>query len=98
MWQTIKREELYEEVWSTPLTQPCAKYGLSDNGLRKVCKRLNVPMPLRGHCDAGRQGRRWEAAADERRGGVRLTPCAGTERGDSRTASDASGLRVADGL
>jgi len=42
MWRTIKREELYEEVWSTPL---CAKYGLSDNGLRKVCKRLNVPVP-----------------------------------------------------
>ena len=31
MWQTIKREELYAEVWSTPL---CSKYGLSDNGLR----------------------------------------------------------------
>jgi hypothetical protein len=49
MWQTIKREELYEEVWSTPLTQLGAKYGLSDNGLRKVCKRLNVPIPWRGY-------------------------------------------------
>jgi hypothetical protein len=49
MWQTIKREELYEEVWSVPLTQLCAKYGLSDNGLRKVCKRLNVPFPWRGY-------------------------------------------------
>jgi|OpeIllAssembly_1097287.scaffolds.fasta_scaffold03625_4 hypothetical protein len=47
MWQTIKREELYEEVWSMPLTQLCAKYGLSDNGLRKVCKRLNVPFSWR---------------------------------------------------
>ena len=55
MWQTIKREELYEEVWSTPLTQLCAKYGLSDNGLRKVCKRLNVPIPWRGYCDAARR-------------------------------------------
>jgi hypothetical protein len=42
MWQTIKREELYGEVWSTLL---CAKYGLSDSGLRKVCKRLNVRIP-----------------------------------------------------
>jgi len=49
MWQTIKREELYEEVWSTPLTQLGAKYGLSENGLRKVCKRLNVPIPWRGY-------------------------------------------------
>jgi len=48
VWQTIKREELYEEVWSIPLTQLCAKYGLSDNGLRKVCKRLNVPIPEGG--------------------------------------------------
>jgi len=43
MWQTIKREELYEEVWSTPLTKLSQKYGLSDNGLRKVCKRLDMP-------------------------------------------------------
>ena len=53
MWQTIKREELYEEVWSAPLTQLGAKYGLSDNGLRKVCKRLNVPFP------EGGAGRGW---------------------------------------
>jgi len=35
MWHTIKREELYEELWS--------EYGLSDNGLGKVCERLDVP-------------------------------------------------------
>ena len=39
----------YQEVWSTPLTQLCAKYGLSDNGLRKICRRLNVPVPPRGY-------------------------------------------------
>jgi hypothetical protein len=49
MWQTIKREELYEQVWSIPLSQLCERYGLSDNGLRKVCKRLNVPIPWRGY-------------------------------------------------
>ena len=49
MWQTIKREELYEEVWSVPIVQLAEKYGLSDNGLRKVCKRLNVPIPWRGY-------------------------------------------------
>ena len=61
MWQTIKREELYEEVWATPLTQLCAKYGLSDNGLRKFCKRLNVPVPQRGYwakVDAGHKPRK----------------------------------------
>jgi hypothetical protein len=55
MWQTIKREELYEEVWSAPLTQLCARYGLSDNGLRKVCKRLNVPVPGGGERSSLRQ-------------------------------------------
>ena len=44
VWQTIKREELYEEVWATPLTQLGAKHGLSDNGLRKICRRMNVPV------------------------------------------------------
>lgn len=49
MWQTVRREELYGQVWSMPLSQLCEKYGLSDNGLRKVCKRLNVPVPARGY-------------------------------------------------
>ena len=49
MWQTIKREELYEQVWSVPIVKLAAQYGLSDNGLRKVCRRLNVPMPQRGY-------------------------------------------------
>jgi hypothetical protein len=49
MWQTVMREQLYEQVWSVPLTQLCERYGLSDNGLRKVCKRLNVPVPARGY-------------------------------------------------
>ncbi len=48
MWQTIKREELYEEVWSVPIVRLAEKYGLSDNGLRKVCKRLDVPVPEGG--------------------------------------------------
>jgi hypothetical protein len=45
----VTREALYEEVWSVPLWTLCEKYGLSDNGLRKVCKRLNVPVPSRGY-------------------------------------------------
>jgi hypothetical protein len=44
----FKRESLYEEFWQTPITQLAAKYGLSDNGLRKICAALNVPLPQRG--------------------------------------------------
>ena len=48
MWQRVTREQLYEQVWSVPIWTLCEQYGLSDNGLRRVCKRLNVPVPERG--------------------------------------------------
>lgn len=47
MWQTMTREQLYEQVWSVPIWTLCEQYGLSDNGLRKICRRLNVPVPAR---------------------------------------------------
>lgn len=40
---------LYEEVWTTPLTKLAARYGLSDVGLRKVCKAMDIPLPGVGH-------------------------------------------------
>jgi hypothetical protein len=45
----IEREQLYRDVWSQSLTKLAPKYHLSDNGLRKVCKALNVPLPQQGH-------------------------------------------------
>jgi len=45
----VKREQLYEEVWSTPLIKLAEKYGVSDVALAKVCRRLNVPVPGRGY-------------------------------------------------
>ena len=32
-----------------PLTKLSKKYNLSDNGLRKVCKALSIPLPPKGH-------------------------------------------------
>jgi hypothetical protein len=46
---TFERDLLYQEVWATPLTKLAKKYGLSDNGIRKVCKALDIPLPERGH-------------------------------------------------
>lgn len=43
------RVKLYEEVWITPLTKLGEKYGLSDNGLRKICKAMQIPLPTVGH-------------------------------------------------
>lgn len=49
MAYTFTREALYEEVWSTPLTTLGPRYNLSDNGLRKICRAMNIPLPPAGH-------------------------------------------------
>jgi hypothetical protein len=45
----ITREKLYEEVWAEPMTKVAARYNVSSSFLARVCKRLNVPRPERGH-------------------------------------------------
>lgn len=45
---TFSREQLYERVWQTPMTRLAVEFGLSDNGLRKICKKLDVPCPPAG--------------------------------------------------
>jgi len=46
---TLSREELYAQVWATPISRLAAQYGVSGNGLAKICGRLHVPYPPRGH-------------------------------------------------
>jgi len=43
------RAELYDLVWSEPLSRLARKYNISDNGLRKICKKHNIPLPVMGH-------------------------------------------------
>ena len=43
------REELYNLVWSKPFTSLVKEYAYSDNGLRKICKKHNIPTPKGGH-------------------------------------------------
>lgn len=45
----LSREELYEQVWSETMVSLAQKYGLSDVGLRKKCKKLNIPLPPQGY-------------------------------------------------
>lgn len=45
----ISRQELYDLVWSKPMTTLAKEYNISDNGLRKICKKLNIPLPQLGH-------------------------------------------------
>jgi hypothetical protein len=45
----VSREELYRQVWATPMSRLAAQYGISGNGLAKICDRLKVPYPPRGY-------------------------------------------------
>jgi hypothetical protein len=44
-----KREDLYAKVWEQPLTKVAEKYGVSDVAIGKLCRRLKMPLPGRGH-------------------------------------------------
>jgi len=46
MWN---REELYTEVWEQPLVKAAQKYGISAVMLGKVCRKLQIPLPVRGY-------------------------------------------------
>jgi hypothetical protein len=46
---TIGRQELYDQVWTTPMTAVCRDYGISNVGLAKVCRRHKIPRPPRGY-------------------------------------------------
>ena len=45
----ISRENLYAQVWSTPMRQLADQFGITGTGLAKICARLDVPCPPRGY-------------------------------------------------
>jgi AcrR family transcriptional regulator len=52
----LTREELYERVWTQPTSALAREFGISANGLAKICDRLLVPHPPRGYW-AGKERR-----------------------------------------
>lgn len=46
---TLTRKELYELVWQTPMSRLATQYGITGNGLAKICDRMKVPCPPRGY-------------------------------------------------
>ena len=57
---TVSREELFRQVWATPMSRLARDYGISGNGLAKICDRLKVPYPPRGYWakkGGGKKGR-----------------------------------------
>lgn len=47
--QTLTRKELYDLVWSSPFSTLAKKYLISDNDLRKICLKMDIPLPKSGH-------------------------------------------------
>jgi hypothetical protein len=47
--QRISRDELYALVWTTPMNRLGTKFGISGNGLAKICDRLEIPYPPPGY-------------------------------------------------
>ncbi len=45
----LSREELYDMVWQTPMSQLAKRFGLSDVGLKKVCRKHDIPTPPLGY-------------------------------------------------
>jgi hypothetical protein len=43
------REDLYVQVWKTPLLRLAAQDGISRTGLSKICSRVDVPCPPAGY-------------------------------------------------
>lgn len=56
--RSVTRGELYERVWTTPMTTLAREFGISDVGLRKICKRANIPLPPGGYWMMKQYGKR----------------------------------------
>ena len=56
----ISRQELYNLVWAEPMITVCKRFGLTDNGLRKQCKSMDIPTPPIGYWSKLKHGKKTE--------------------------------------
>lgn len=70
----ISREDLYNKIWEKALTLVAADYGLSGNGLKKICNKMNIPIPYNGYWVKLKYGRK-----------VFKTPLPALKQGDLET-------------
>ena len=47
--EKYNRDEIYAAIWAEPIQHVAKRYNISDVGLAKVCKKLNIPRPGRGY-------------------------------------------------
>ncbi|MCO6043303.1 hypothetical protein NG895_05235 [Aeoliella sp. ICT_H6.2] len=55
---SLTRQELYDQVWSKPVSQLAQEFCISDVGLAKLCRRFDIPRPPRGYWAKLRNGHR----------------------------------------
>lgn len=48
-WVEYEREELYRRVWERPMSEIALEEEISDRGLAKICKKMDIPCPPRGY-------------------------------------------------
>jgi hypothetical protein len=58
MKKELTRKELYELVWTESMVALSKKFAISDVGLRKLCRRFEIPVPKGGHWQKVRAGRK----------------------------------------
>lgn len=46
---TLTRQTLYDLVWSKPMSTLALDFGITDVGLAKRCRAVDVPIPYRGY-------------------------------------------------
>lgn len=52
-----------ERDWTEPVTTVAARYNLSDNGLRKHCRKYGIPLPPPGYWARVRSGQKVQKPA-----------------------------------
>lgn len=57
MATVITRQDLYEQVWSQPITKIAKQYGVSNAAIIKICKMMEIPRPKAGHWAKVEHGR-----------------------------------------
>lgn len=49
MSHQYSRQQLYDLVWTSPITSVARTFGVSDVALSKVCRKAGIPIPPRGY-------------------------------------------------
>jgi len=78
-WSTITREQLYELVWSMPMTRAAKELDVSDVMLGRVCRERDVPCPPRGY---------WAALRSEKKRSQFIQPPLPTHAESAHTFHD----------